>query len=319
MKGDVAMLRSLLDAYEGNVMDVVSLPSTKEGQTVLHILCERGHIDAAQTLLSIVPHSAAPILLDRTDQHGQTPLHSAATSTSVNALHLLEYLVPLSTHASLHHANKDGLMPLAAAIMTCASDDASITRLFLQHQVDANTMVHHKNRTNTLLHIAVERKLWNIACVLLEFGANWNLEDDSGNMVTDVLTDIELQTLIQHVAFPQPWATNIRMRCQSSTCSTWFSLLQRRHHCRLCGRVLCSHCTKFRERLFVGGKEITPPVRVCRICADVPRERPIAYQRYDNDNYDDNHNNFSIASDASTFSSEIHIMEEYSDIYIMEE
>lgn len=53
--------------------------------------------------------------------------------------------------------------------------------------------------------------------------------------------------------------------CQE--CGKNFSITVRQHHCRHCGRVLCSKCSdqevpiiKFREN---------KPVRVCKICFDV--------------------------------------------------
>lgn len=48
--------------------------------------------------------------------------------------------------------------------------------------------------------------------------------------------------------------------CQ--TCLKPFSFLVRKHHCRLCGRVICGECSRFRMVLERTGKS----VRVCRSC-----------------------------------------------------
>jgi len=61
-------------------------------------------------------------------------------------------------------------------------------------------------------------------------------------------------------------------------CTTPFSLTRRRHHCRICGEVVCDHCSK--NRIFINRSSIsytTPstlndsstqePQRVCDVCA----------------------------------------------------
>eukprot|EP00053_Salpingoeca_punica_P015896 m.147420 g.147420 ORF g.147420 m.147420 type:complete len:1599 (+) comp16828_c0_seq3:141-4937(+) len=52
-----------------------------------------------------------------------------------------------------------------------------------------------------------------------------------------------------------------------SKCHTDFTFLVRRHHCRLCGLVFCSSCTKDRVRTAANKN----PVRVCRACFDFLR------------------------------------------------
>ena len=50
-------------------------------------------------------------------------------------------------------------------------------------------------------------------------------------------------------------------------CSTKFSLATRKHHCRHCGRLLCSKCSE--RDMPIIKYNITKPVRVCEICFDV--------------------------------------------------
>lgn len=50
------------------------------------------------------------------------------------------------------------------------------------------------------------------------------------------------------------------MDCQ--TCMKAFSFLVRKHHCRLCGRVVCGECSKYRMVL----EKTNKPVRVCCTC-----------------------------------------------------
>jgi len=57
--------------------------------------------------------------------------------------------------------------------------------------------------------------------------------------------------------------------CMVSTCSTRFGLLQRRHHCRFCGHVVCGACSSHAAYAFDGpfaaaGREQLQ--RICREC-----------------------------------------------------
>jgi hypothetical protein len=62
-----------------------------------------------------------------------------------------------------------------------------------------------------------------------------------------------------------------RDRHTCSVCTNAFTLLNRRHHCRLCGEVVCSKCSPHKESiispfLFDMKKE---PVRICSTCFDL--------------------------------------------------
>lgn len=59
---------------------------------------------------------------------------------------------------------------------------------------------------------------------------------------------------------------------QCPCCQTvQFSMFDRRHHCRRCGRVVCAHCSPHR-RLVEGYGDV--PVRTCVDCYSVLRDRP---------------------------------------------
>jgi len=52
--------------------------------------------------------------------------------------------------------------------------------------------------------------------------------------------------------------------CQSETCNNSFSLIVRKHHCRVCGGVFCGSCTSHRAAMPELGFQ--HPVRVCDGC-----------------------------------------------------
>jgi Myosin head (motor domain)/RhoGEF domain/FYVE zinc finger/Myosin N-terminal SH3-like domain len=59
-------------------------------------------------------------------------------------------------------------------------------------------------------------------------------------------------------------------------CETVFTFLNRRHHCRRCGNVVCSDCSKARHRLHTGSRK----VRVCDKCSvEMQEARMLATRR----------------------------------------
>uniref|UniRef100_K3X4G0 FYVE-type domain-containing protein n=1 Tax=Globisporangium ultimum (strain ATCC 200006 / CBS 805.95 / DAOM BR144) TaxID=431595 RepID=K3X4G0_GLOUD len=79
-----------------------------------------------------------------------------------------------------------------------------------------------------------------------------------------------LQRAMQHTLF-QPGAlaektewVNDGDRRNCSLCVQTFGMLKRRHHCRVCGEVVCSACTVFKQ--VSGEQDATKTIRVCKAC-----------------------------------------------------
>ena len=53
-------------------------------------------------------------------------------------------------------------------------------------------------------------------------------------------------------------------------CDCNFTLLNRRHHCRICGHIFCDNCSKYRVTLTSKNGKKTKKVRVCEVCVDSP-------------------------------------------------
>lgn len=47
-------------------------------------------------------------------------------------------------------------------------------------------------------------------------------------------------------------------------CTIRFTIYERKHHCRNCGQVFCSKCSKFESE--ISRLRIFKPVRVCQSC-----------------------------------------------------
>lgn len=66
---------------------------------------------------------------------------------------------------------------------------------------------------------------------------------------------------------PPQWVPdNLVVAC--SCCNATFTWLRRRHHCRLCGQIFCSECSKFTKTLTCWG--YNSPQRVCEECFNDP-------------------------------------------------
>ncbi|CAH0485678.1 unnamed protein product [Peronospora farinosa] len=61
----------------------------------------------------------------------------------------------------------------------------------------------------------------------------------------------------------QEWV-NDAQRTNCSLCTQSFGMLKRRHHCRVCGEVVCSACTVF--KMVKGDQDVAAKVRVCKAC-----------------------------------------------------
>ncbi len=49
-------------------------------------------------------------------------------------------------------------------------------------------------------------------------------------------------------------------------CGVRFTIYERRHHCRACGKLFCSSCSKYRSQ--IPKMKIPQKVRVCKPCLD---------------------------------------------------
>jgi len=62
------------------------------------------------------------------------------------------------------------------------------------------------------------------------------------------------------------WVSNDKVS-QCPICMNGFSYLNRKHHCRRCGRIFCGNCTK--KRVVLPDVNAATPSRVCDVCFDL--------------------------------------------------
>ncbi|GMF26226.1 unnamed protein product [Phytophthora fragariaefolia] len=200
------------------------------GQTALHFAIRGGHLNVVQALL--MPQLRGSIV-NVADNRRNTALHLAAAKSRRMTKLLLE------CGADVNFLNMRNQTPLGVHILTVTRDDPTLTEILLQHRANANAPVDK----STILHVALDKGLPQIATRLVRHGARLDLKDESGKTVFDKVDKAQLKMLMAKVADPPVWVPDSE-RTECMECHKKFSGLgARRHHCRMCGRVLCSACS----------------------------------------------------------------------------
>ncbi|CAI5701750.1 unnamed protein product [Peronospora effusa] len=239
-RGDEAVVTSLLAMYDGKAIDLASIQSHKQQQIALHIAAKYGNLEAARLL-------AAPEfrrLVNMPDRNGNTPLHFAATCSAPSAVKVVALLLMRGADPTIK--SKRDVFPIVASVLTAqGEDDPTIVQLLMKHGSDPNTV---DGAGNTVLHIAVSRGLWKVAAALVSENAGMTIRNNQGVMVLDILSPAQLAWLVKFLVHPPEWVPYETQR-SCMVCSRKFGLLVRRHHCRLCGRICCGPCSKYKRRL----------------------------------------------------------------------
>lgn len=199
------------------------------GQTALHFAIRGGHLGVMQALL--MPQLRGSIV-NVADNRRNTALHLAAAKSRRMTKVLLE------SGADVNFLNMRNQTPLGVHILTVTRDDPTLTEILLQYNADPNAPVDK----STALHVSLDKGLFQIASRLVRHGARLDLKDESGKMVFDKVDQTVLKMLLSKVAHPPVWVPDEERNCCMECSKKFSSLGSRRHHCRYCGRVLCSAC-----------------------------------------------------------------------------
>ncbi|TDH67240.1 hypothetical protein CCR75_003345 [Bremia lactucae] len=264
--GDEAVMASLLAMYDGKAIDLVSLKSYKQEQLALHIAAKFGNLEAVRLLAE--PEFRK--FINMPDRNGNTPLHFAATCSALSAATVVALLLLRGADPTIK--NKQGVFPIVAHLLTTQKDDIEIVQQLLKNGSNPNTT---DAAGNTVLHIAVFKGLWKIAAALVRDHASLTIRNNQAMMVLEVLSPLQLAWLAKFFVHPPEWVPNETQR-SCMVCSRKFGLLVRRHHCRLCGRICCGPCSKYKRRLpfadvsYQGtSKGGHAKVKVCSTCITV--------------------------------------------------
>ncbi|DAZ99795.1 TPA: hypothetical protein N0F65_001304 [Lagenidium giganteum] len=245
------------------------------GQTAMHLAVRYGQFAVVRILCQ---KKFRKLLVDAVDNRQNTPLHLAAAKSRRITKYLLE-----QGGATVDKVNSRHQTALAVNILTARRDDPLIAEMLLQFKSNPNAVLDN----STLIHKAIELKLFEIAGRLVRYGARLDVKDEGGKMVFDKVNRKVLRQLFAKISYPPVWVPD-EERDNCMVCSRKFSRLRigvRRHHCRHCGRVCCGQCSQvavesvhfpktFEDRLKKGGAHRNAAKkRVCKTCNVVFKER----------------------------------------------
>nr|CAH8850603.1 unnamed protein product [Trichobilharzia regenti] len=197
------------------------------------------------------------------DSELNTPLHLAVRHGRV------ECLVKLLSHSATNccSVNIRGQLP----IHLLANHHGSIGVEMLQNLLElsvTNQINAQDAAGNTPLLLAYQAENIPLCIALLHAGASLGIMNSEGDSVFSlnkkkwkksspgrVLSQL-LDSLIQE---PRWEDGSVCVECCAK-----FGITNRRHHCRHCGRLLCSQCSAY--EIPIVKYELSKPVRVCEVC-----------------------------------------------------
>ncbi|KAL0215324.1 hypothetical protein P9112_007508 [Eukaryota sp. TZLM1-RC] len=237
-RGSLDMVKLVLE----NCKALVSIEDN-QGQTALHYACKFGFEDIGELLL------ASGVDTTVVDDKGWSALHLAANGGFARITYLL-----LQSGAIPNKLTKQGSAP----VHLCLEN-------YLKVKKDGDEAMIDRYK-ETLIN-------------LIDNGGRISLTDVNGVSVYDRLTEMNekefLSTLQQHrrnykktiskrSKVAPPWTPDdVVDQCQLN-CGVNFSIFNRKHHCRSCGKCVCHSCSNHRVALPSLG--FFSPVRVCKTC-----------------------------------------------------
>jgi len=228
----------------------------KDGKTCLYLATEWGKANIVEKIARAAPYCDANIQ----DKDGNCPLHA---SVAINHEGLTSFLL-VQARSLITAKNNMGRTPLH--VLGEKGGDGRILEILLKSNAELDCK---DNDGNTPLHLAVGFCHQVIAVELCKRGASvCELNVNDATCLDDLpFGDQEARTEIQKkmlVALPKPpkWLPDeASPHCQ--ICKTSFTSMNRRHHCRNCGRLICAKCSPNKKNI---AKWDLKGVRVCFMC-----------------------------------------------------
>ena len=247
--GSEMIVRNLLLAG-ANINDV-----TNDKRTALHFGAEKDHSSICSILLE------NGIDYNAVDSQLNNALHYACQKGNLATCKVL--LSESQIDAEAVNLRGQNCLHLLAAYGKDASN-ASIFDLFISsmpeypvNKMDADG--------NTPLLLAYINGNWNLCRALVQAGSCLGQCNRQGINIfnSQVASNQLLYKILDFLPQESPWTEND----QCLECGLKFGLTNRKHHCRHCGRILCSKCSS--KEMPIGKFGQTKPVRVCEVCYDV--------------------------------------------------
>ncbi|KAK3787016.1 hypothetical protein RRG08_037295 [Elysia crispata] len=248
LAGSEIMVRNLLLA--GARVD----ERTKSCETALLLAASRD----CSSICSILIDSGTDV--DATDENLNNALHRAVYNGNVSTVKILLTESQINAEA----LNAKGQNPLHVVGQYGKDTAAAMFELFRDTMPDF-PIDKPDNDGNTVLLLAYLNGNGSLCRALVRAGACLGQLNKDGLSIFNapVATKQLLFKLLDMLSKEPPWSDG--EMCLE--CGIKFSIKTRKHHCRHCGRLLCSKCSS--KDMPIVKFNITKPTRVCDICFDV--------------------------------------------------
>lgn len=212
--------------------------------------------DKAAILEVLLQNNANP---DLVDSNLNNALHLSCQYGNIATVRVL--LTESNINAEAYNAK--GQNPLHVLSSYSRENAAAIFDLFRQ------TMPNYPfdaldTDENTALFLAYTNGAVGLCCALLKAGARLGTMNKHGVSIFNapVATKKLLFRLLDLLNSEPAWSDG--PNCHE--CGQKFNVTTRKHHCRHCGRLLCSKCSQ--QQMPILKYELSKPVRVCGVCFD---------------------------------------------------
>jgi len=224
------------------------------------------------------------------DVDGNTPVILCIKNANI---HLLSALAKVGAKMETFSSGSDSQTPILVACSAEKPDSGIIGKLLLN---GASTNVRDPRSGKRPIHLllpAKDEERNNAIQLLLEFGARLDLADGQGKSVLDSLVEEHVDYEVAHERWKKRqepekvaalassnqshripyaiyqnspgWQDDAEVsKCPS--CAVSFNLMQRRKHCRRCGKIRCAACTSKTFTLKSPEDQQAMQQRVCDSC-----------------------------------------------------
>ncbi|XP_064612506.1 rabankyrin-5-like [Liolophura sinensis] len=223
-------------------------------QTALHLAATKDHATICSILLE------NNINFDALDENNNNALHVAVQLGNLNTVRVL--LTESNINAEV--TNSRGQNPMHVLGQYGKENAAAIFELFRECMPEYPIDVPD-TEGNTVLLLAYMNGNGNLCRAVVRAGAKLGIINKQGVTIFNapVATKQLLFKLLDMLSKEPPW--NEGENCLE--CNVKFGIKTRKHHCRHCGRLLCSKCSS--KDIPIVKFNLSKPVRVCDICFDV--------------------------------------------------
>ncbi|XP_026813922.1 rabankyrin-5-like [Rhopalosiphum maidis] len=224
-------------------------------RTALHVVSEAGH---ASIVVALLNNNAN---FDAVDCEGQNALHIACREGHLQVVQTLLGESEINAEA----LTLKGRNPLHELAKYSKESSAAICEVFLEYMPKYPLEVQDAEG-NTALLLAYVKGNGNLCRTLVKAGACVGAMNNDGITIFNcqMATSQLLFRLLDSLTKEPPWVDGCEV-CQE--CGLKFGFTMRKHHCRHCGRLLCSKCSSQEVPIIKYG--LVKAVRVCVSCFQV--------------------------------------------------